>query len=153
MDIFYKLKETNIVHSYYSPMIPSPFRWISAKARPRTLTVLLAATLCLSLAMSILGAPLKTPLSPRGIIDLELAGSAQLVGEYLAEWDLTTRLYLAAGLGFDYLYLVVYGLFFGLACHQMAEWNKHVGFFNDWARGSHGDAFWPPCSMRSKITP
>lgn len=64
---------------------------LPARLESPLLLVLLLALLAGSAWMSALGRPLVTPASPSGIIDFELAGTAERSGEILASWDDATR--------------------------------------------------------------
>lgn len=97
-----------------------PFAWLSDAAQKRALTVLLLVVLALSTFLAVLGAPLRTPAAPRGIVSFELAGSATAAARILESWSPAVRELAMLNLGLDYLYLVAYPAFLALACARVA---------------------------------
>jgi hypothetical protein len=90
---------------------------------------LIACTLLVMLVFSLTGGPLATNSAPNGIVSLELAGTSSMTQEILDSWDQQAQLLAAFGLGFDYLFMVLYVLTLGLACI--------------WARDSLRESRWP----------
>lgn len=101
-----------------------PFEAISPEQRGRYFGPLLALTLILSIAMSVVGQPLITRAAPSGIVSYELAGDASQARQMIESWDATARAYAAFGLGLDFLYLVLYSMTIGLACVWVADANR-----------------------------
>lgn len=66
-------------------------------------------------AMSLVGAPLKSPAAPRGIITFELCAITADCAAILSTWTARQREYAMLGLGLDYLYLVLYPAVIGSA--------------------------------------
>lgn len=64
--------------------------------------------LAMMVAMSLVGAPLKSPAAPRGIITFELCAITADCAAILQTWTARQREYAMLGLGLDYLYLVLY---------------------------------------------
>lgn len=89
-------------------------------ASNRWLWRLAAANLLLISMMIRFGEPLKTPVSPHGIVSYEFAGTLASSQRMLAAWDTPARISAGLSLGLDYLFLVLYGLFLHLACLKMA---------------------------------
>jgi len=50
-----------------------------------------AATILASVGLQVIDQPLRTPLSPAGIVSFELAGSSEAAGAMVAAWDATAR--------------------------------------------------------------
>lgn len=82
---------------------------------PKAFWRLLALTLALLAVMSMVGAPLNTPVAPAGIISFELAGTLDKARMILDSWDTRARLFAAFGLGFDYVFMLAYAALFSLA--------------------------------------
>ena len=74
------------------------------------------------------GAPLKTLLSPRGIIDLEFADTPARLTALLAQWNLHV---VTLNIWLDFLFIIAYTLFLSFASIRCAE-------------------KWPPASMPAK---
>ena len=104
-----------------------PLQWIPEEKRIPLFRILLALTLVLLLVFQALDSPLKTPVSPAGIVSFELAGSAVTAASIVSAWDSLARIYAAFGLGIDYLFMVSYALTFALAALLVGE--KHGGKF------------------------
>lgn len=66
-------------------------------------------------AMSLVGAPLKSPAAPHGIITFELCAISADCAAILRTWTGRQREYAMLGLGLDYLYLVLYPAVIGSA--------------------------------------
>ncbi len=104
-----------------------PLEWIPKEKRMPIFYALLALTLILLLVFQGLDAPLKTSVSPAGIVSFELAGRASKAESILASWDTRAQLYAAFGLGLDYLFMVAYASTLSLAALLVGE--KHGGAF------------------------
>jgi hypothetical protein len=78
-------------------------------ARPRVLRAAGASTLLLAVGMLVLGAGLRTPAAPLGIVSLQLAGDVAAAERIVASWSERA---LAAGLvahSLDVLFPIAYG--------------------------------------------
>jgi hypothetical protein len=93
-----------------------PLEFISIAHRPVLFWSLFACTLLVMLIFNVIGQPLSTAAAPSGIVSLELAGSAEKTQMILDSWDAQAQLLAAFGLGFDYLFMVIYAATLGLAC-------------------------------------
>lgn len=93
-----------------------PLQSIPRARRAGLFWLLLSGTLLVMLVFSLTGEPLTTAAAPNGIVSLELAGSAAKTQAILDSWDHQAQLLAAFGLGFDYLFMVLYALTLGLAC-------------------------------------
>lgn len=104
-------------------MCSSPFSWINEQAKVRVFVVLLLFTAALSVAGFCINRSLneKTTSPYGGIVCFELAGSRERADKIVACWSDATRKDAFLGLGFDYLYLLVYPLTISLACHLTAR--------------------------------
>lgn len=67
-----------------------------------------------------INAPLVNNSTPNGIISFELAHSSEKASFMIASWDANAKAYAAFGLGFDYLFILIYAVTFTLACHLVA---------------------------------
>ena len=97
-----------------------PFEQISPEWRKKLFCVTFAASLIIIIIFGVIGAPLNTPAAPSGVVSYELAGSVAQAQAMLDSWDQTARLYAAFGLGFDYLFMLVYSSAIGLGCIMAA---------------------------------
>ena len=67
-------------------------------------------TIITVLVMRFLDKPLKNEIATNGIVSFELAGSLQNSIDILNSWDANAKLYAGIGLGFDYLFMLMYSL-------------------------------------------
>lgn len=65
--------------------------------------------------------PLKTEAAPNGIISFEFAKGIEHSIAIISSWDMTAKIYAGLSLGIDFLFLVVYGIFFATACYLIAQ--------------------------------
>ena len=77
------------------------------------------------------GAPLKTPTTPRAILDLEFADNAHRLNEVLSVWSLTV---VKGNIWLDFLFIVSYVLFLSIAAEYCAmKWpagsGRQLGLF------------------------
>lgn len=79
-----------------------------------------ALALAVWLVLVVAGGPLITSAAPRGIVSLELAGSAERAAAILASWGPPQREAAAFGLGLDFLFLLLYPVAISLACRLVA---------------------------------
>ena len=88
------------------------------------LTVFLVGT---SAALMSIGAALISEAAPWGVVSFELSGDAAFAARILASWSPAAREHAMLSLGLDYLYLVVYPLWFALAATRLAR--RQIGLF------------------------
>jgi hypothetical protein len=72
-------------------------------------------------AMQYLNAPLVNDVCTGGIITYELAKELPISTAILDSWDQTTKIMAAIGLGFDYLFLIIYSSFISLLIFKVNE--------------------------------
>lgn len=91
----------------------------------RRLIILLAGTLLMTVVMAIHGASLKTPGTPKGILNLEFAYNTAQASSVLNAWAATsdTNNVFQAKMNtwLDFIYLFFYTLFFFHACQLLAS--------------------------------
>ena len=91
----------------------------------RRLIILLAGTLLMTVVMTIHGASLKTPSTPKGILNLEFAYNTAQASSVLNAWAATsaTNNIIQAKMNtwLDFIYLFFYSLFFFDACQLLAS--------------------------------
>jgi len=96
----------------------------------RRLIILLAGTLLMTAVMTIHGAPLKTPGTPKGILNLEFAYNTAQAASVLNAWAATSNtnnvFQAKMNTWLDFIYLLFYSLFFFHACKFLA--NSLSGF-------------------------
>jgi hypothetical protein len=107
---------------------PHPLQAVPAARRRRVFGMLLVATAASAAILSALDAPLRTEASPWGIVSFELAGGVERAGSMIESWDERARLYAAFGLGFDFLFLVLYSTTLAFAC----VWGARVFVRRGW---------------------
>ena len=74
--------------------------------------ILFLLTIVSMFVMRTLDVPLKNEIAVKGIVSFELAGSLQNSIDILNSWDANAKLYAGIGLGFDYLFMLMYSLLF-----------------------------------------
>ena len=90
----------------------------------KNLTVAAIASFLMVVVLRWQGAPLKTPLSPRAIVDLELAGTPQRLHALLMNWDLSV---VKMNIWLDFLFIVSYTLFLSIAAAICAmKWQAGI---------------------------
>jgi hypothetical protein len=93
---------------------------MSHSPKKKILSILLLSLVFL-LAISLwINAPLVNSSSPNGIVSFELARSSEKASFMIASWDANEKAHAAFGLGFDYLFILIYTATFTLACHLAA---------------------------------
>jgi len=98
-----------------------PFEWLSNTAQKRAFIAFLIFTFVVMMGLQVLDGPLKTKAAPLGIISFELAGAQGQAREIVESWGPRGRVYAGINLGLDYLFLVAYGICFGLGCAMVAQ--------------------------------
>ena len=104
-----------------------PLDFIPPNSRKPIFFTALALTLILFAVFRVLDAPLKTPVSPSGIVSFELAGSPAATQSMIDSWDARARQFAAFGLGIDYLFMPTYALALSLGILLAA--GRHQGGF------------------------
>jgi len=94
----------------------------------------LIATLSVMAVFQILDRPLRTPAAPNGIVSFELAGNVDAARAMIESWDERARLYTAFGLGFDYLFMLLYATTIAIAC----LWSADVYALAGWSLAGWG---------------
>ena len=97
-----------------------PYAWLDEASQRRALPLLCGAAIAVTLAMAVLGEPLRSDAAPQGILDFEFARTLPRARAILASWSPEAKLYAALGLGVDYLFLVAYSAAICLACVRAA---------------------------------
>jgi hypothetical protein len=100
---------------------------------------LLSALMAIVMAlMNLVSLPLITEAAPAGIVSFELAGSVEAAQAMLASWDARAQRYAAFGLGFDYVFMLVYAAWLSLVCELAgaALWIRRLPLANlrNWLR-------------------
>jgi hypothetical protein len=105
-----------------------PMQFIKDEYRPKVLIILLIGALLIFSLFYFLDIPLNTLASPLGVVSFELSGSLEKSEQIMSSWNFHARLYAAFGLGFDFLFMVVYASAISLACLMISK--KHSGWFS-----------------------
>jgi hypothetical protein len=85
-----------------------PLEFIPLNLRKPLFYFFLVCTLVIFGVFSILDQPLRTSAAPNGIVSFELARTLDESQSILNSWDENARPFAAFGLGFDYLFMLVY---------------------------------------------
>ena len=93
-----------------------PFLWIKKKSQLPVFIGSFIVTLFIIVGMQFLGRPLVTKAAPSGIVSFEFAGDLETSQTIIASWGQETTTYAGLNLGFDYLFMVGYGVTIGLGC-------------------------------------
>ena len=98
-----------------------PFESLSLSGQRRTFIVFFVLSIVVMASLQITGAPLRTDVSPSGIISFEFAGDLDLAQRMVDSWGPTGRIYAGLNLGLDYLFLAVYACAIALGCILVAR--------------------------------
>ena len=116
-----------------------PFEWIKPKSQIPVFIVSFISTLLILAGMQILGKPLITEAASAGIITLEFAGNLESAQTIIASWGQESLIYAGLNLGFDYLFMMSYGITIGLGCILISQRVHHkirsislLGIFLAW---------------------
>ena len=117
--------------------IDHPFEIVPSGSRNAALVLFLAlALICLLVFFFVLDPPLRTALSPLGIVSFELAWTVETASAIMGAWDYPTSLYAAFGLGFDFLFMLSYACAVGLgtlwAARRMGARLSDLGKWLGW---------------------
>ena len=83
----------------------------------------------LFLALGYFNIPLVTKIAPNGIVSFELAKDINTSISIISSWDLNAKINAGLNLGIDFLYLVVYSIFFATSCYLISQ--KYINK-NNW---------------------
>ena len=93
-------------------------------------------TIIIFFVLRYFGHPLITNNAPGGIISFELAKDINQSIAIISSWDLNAKVNAALSLGIDFLFLIVYSIFFATACYLVAQkfpnknnWMYKIGLF------------------------
>jgi hypothetical protein len=89
-------------------MMQHPLEFLPMNLRKPLFYFFLMFTLAIFGLFSVLDQPLRTSAAPNGIVSFELARTLDESQSILHSWDENARLFAAFGLGFDYLFMLVY---------------------------------------------
>ena len=98
----------------------NPFFRLSPSAQKIMLYVLGISAFLLLMVLNMLDKPLKTASAPMGILSFELAHDFSNTQKILASWDFPAKYSAALSLYIDYLFLVIYSLFFAFSAFKIA---------------------------------
>lgn len=122
-------------------MTTHPFANLAREKRLSVLLPILALSLTLTVALTLIGEPLKNDIAPAGIVSFEFAKDAATAERIVTSWTTgaasmteatgasqlagvsafeSVKPYAALSLGLDYLYLFVYSTAIGFACAWVA---------------------------------
>ena len=85
-------------------------------------------TIIIFFSLSYFGNPLITNHAPSGIISFELAKDNDQSIAIISSWGLNAKVNAGLILGIDFLFLVVYSIFFSTACYLVAQ--KYINKIN-----------------------
>ena len=85
-------------------------------------------TIIIFISLRYFGNPLITNHAPSGIISFELAKDYDQSIAIISSWDLNAKVNAGLSLGIDFLFLVVYSIFFSTACYLVAQ--KYINKIN-----------------------
>jgi hypothetical protein len=109
----------------------NPFEWLSPVAQKRAFAVFCVLGLIVQYAWSVLDAPLKNEVAPKGMLSFEVAGTLAKAQSIVASWNHPAQVSAAANLGLDCLFLVVYGGTIALGCvlvmRALSNWRLFAG--------------------------
>lgn len=101
-----------------------PWRALQDATRRRLLTRTGALFVILTIAMTRMGAPLKNPAAPWGIVSFELAWTGERATRVLESWSPQLRSVAEQSLKLDFTYILAYAVAFSLGCALVAD---HAG--------------------------
>lgn len=120
-----------------------PLEFIPQTLRKPLFYFFFAFTIVIFSVFRPLDAPLRTSAAPNGIVSFELARTLDSSQAMMNSWDANARLTAAFGLGFDYLFMLVYALALSLglllAGHGKANWYHTITAWLGW--GAFAAAF------------
>ena len=78
-------------------------------------------TIIIFLTLGYFDRSLITENAPKGIISFEFAKNMDKSISIISSWDLSALVNAGLSLGIDFLFLVVYSIFFSIACYLIAQ--------------------------------
>ena len=75
----------------------------------------------LFLALGYFNKPLITEIAPNGIVSFELAKDINMSISIISSWNLNAKINAGLSLGIDFLYLVIYSIFFATSCYLISQ--------------------------------
>ena len=99
--------------------IASPFLFLSRSAERKLSIILFVLVVIMVVVMRFFDAPLKNEVSPQGIVSFELAKDVNKSAVIIESWDAAALASARWSMTFDFLFLIVYGLFIGLLIHKL----------------------------------
>lgn len=102
-------------------MFISPFQNISKPSEKKLTIILLVSLIIMFLTMRYFDAPLKNTEAPFGIISFEFAKDLSKSEAILNSWNALAKTSAGMSMGFDFLFLIIYALFFALLIHKLNE--------------------------------
>jgi hypothetical protein len=99
--------------------IVSPFQFLSRSTERKLSLMLFVLIVIMVMVMRYFDAPLKNEISPQGIVSFELAKDVDVSVAIIDSWDIIARTSANRSMAFDFLFLIVYGLFIGLMIHKV----------------------------------
>jgi hypothetical protein len=96
-------------------LINHPLEFVPVLQRRPVLFLFIGLSLLCYLVFISLDRPLAATTPPTGIVAFELAGSPEIASAMIVSWSENSRLNVAFGLGFDFLFMPIYAISLGLA--------------------------------------
>ena len=97
----------------------SPFQSLSRFSEKKLSMILFVLVVAMVIIMRFFDAPLKNETSPQGIVSFELAKDVHKSAAIMESWDTVARSSANWSMTFDFLFLIIYGLFIGLLIHKL----------------------------------
>ncbi|MBW2408267.1 MAG: hypothetical protein JRF72_00615 [Deltaproteobacteria bacterium] len=109
-----------------------PFVSLSTSGQNWAFILFFILSILVMISLQVTGAPLRTDVSPNGIISFEFAGELDLAQRMVDSWGHTGRIYAGLNLGLDYLFLAVYACAISLGCVLVARklYVRYAGLAN-----------------------
>lgn len=108
--------------------VQNPLGAIPTHKRKPILIALLALTLGVLIALTLIGVPLQTQQAPAGIVSFQVAGNVTQASVIVNSWNETARICAGLSLGLDYLFMAAYAVTLGLACVWVADISRQRGW-------------------------
>ena len=107
-------------------MFSTPFNKISKRTEKKLTFSIAYLFLIASIVMLYIDKHLTNDIAPNGIISFELANTLERSQEILDSWTPLAKVFAGIGLGFDFLYLLIYTLFIAIIIHKVNKklWSK-----------------------------
>ena len=111
-----------------------PLEFLPSNLRKPSFIFFLVSTVAIFGVFNVLDQPLRTSAAPNGIVSFELARTFDDSQSILNSWGARARLFAAFGLGYDYLFMLVYAMALSLGL-LLAGHGKPKSFqmFVNWA--------------------